>query len=147
MNNQVRNGHVSTGSTAGGSLPELAEKLSELRKDLDEVIARVHREDRMIREEAHAARPDREFGMRDNNRGGLRCHQCGQLGSTDQAGWTLRLCGDNELHPFCPTCDHRHVTGNGASNGNGAQGKQTVADAKLDPLMHDFPFTVEQAAR
>ena len=121
------NGHTNTGSTAGASLPELAEKLSDLRKDLDEVIARVkdlHREDRMSREEAHAPTPDRLFGMPNTDRGCLRCHECGRLSSTDRAGWTLRLCGDDELHPFCPACDGRHVTGN--RNGNGE-----VADSAL----------------
>lgn len=53
----------------------------------------------------------------------LRCHACGLRSVTGQAGWTLRLCGDDELHAFCPDCDRRHVDGAGRN--------RTMANARL----------------
>ena len=72
------------------ALGELAEKLSKLRAHLDQVLVALH------------GPADRRIG----------CHQCGQLGSSGDAGWTLRLCADDELHAFCPECDGRYFSGN-----------------------------------
>ena len=44
----------------------------------------------------------------------LRCHTCGRQKASDQAGWTHRLCADDELHVFCPDCDHRQLKRDGA---------------------------------
>ena len=70
-------------------LDSLAQRLSELRQQLEQVRRDLSRG---------------EIGERD-----LRCHTCGRQRATDQAGWTLRLCADDELHAFCPDCDHRHL--------------------------------------
>lgn len=113
---KVTNEKADGGPAAGPSLLELAEKLSELREHLDQVVARLntlHDHDQ-ISAAAHTAAPGRRFANAATETGHFRCHQCGELSPTDQTGWTLRLCGDDQLHPFCPTCDRRHVNGNGA---------------------------------
>ena len=77
-------------ASAEPTLDELAQRLSELRQHLEGVLAGL------------------------NLRAGessLRCHACSRTGSTQQAGWTLRLCGDDELHPFCPDCDRQDTHG------------------------------------
>jgi hypothetical protein len=79
---------------AGEALTEVAEKLSKLREHLDRVVA--------------------ELNADTSRNGQLRCHECGRMGSKDAAGWTLRLCGDDELHPFCPDCDQRYFNGSGS---------------------------------
>ena len=76
------------------TLNDLAQKLVELRQHLEQVRTGLSR-------------------ATSGGRAYLRCHTCGRERSTDEAGWTLRLCGDDELHPFCPDCDRRHVNGNG----------------------------------
>jgi hypothetical protein len=75
------------------TLAELGEKLSALRRHLNQVVADLN------------APPD------DERR--LRCRECGRVGSKDESGWTLRLGGDDELHTCCPDCD-RYLSGNGA---------------------------------
>ena len=113
--NQVRNGDVSRDSAVGATLGELAEKLSELREHLDQILAGLSdsREDDGGIRDATPAASRRRFGQASAE--GLRCHECGRRSSTDQAGWTLRLCGDDQLHPFCPACDRRPVSGNGGA--------------------------------
>ena len=96
------------------TLAELAEKLSELREHLDQVVADLNAssDDWMRRQDGdvalgvgfrHSANVDRR----------LRCRECGRIGSTDESGWTLRLYGDDELHACCPDCD-THLSRNGA---------------------------------
>jgi hypothetical protein len=142
--NSVRNGDVSRGSAAETTLSELAEKLSELREQLDQVLVCLNdlrEDDRAIREAAHLATPRRRFGQASTEAGSLRCHECGRRSSTDQAGWTLRLCGDDELHPFCPACDRRRVHG----NGGGRQPTESVVGSAEQPVMHDLLLTAEQS--
>jgi hypothetical protein len=76
------------------TLYDLAQKLVELRQHLEQVRTDLSR-------------------ATSGGHVGLRCHTCCRERSTDEAGWTLHLCGDDELHPFCPDCDRRHVNGNG----------------------------------
>lgn len=114
---QITNGKANGGPAAGPTLPELVEKLSELREHLDQVLARLntlHDRNRAVPAAAHTATLGRRFVNADTETDRFRCHQCGELSPTDQTGWTLRLCGDDQLHPFCPSCDRRHVNGNGA---------------------------------
>src|SRR5690242_20721885 len=94
------------------TLDELGQKLRELRHHLDEVLRSLDR--------ATSTMP---IGDLRSDRSSLRCHACNRTGSTSQAGWTLRLCGDDELHPFCPDCDRRYVHGEGR---NEAQPKASV---------------------
>jgi hypothetical protein len=81
------------GGSTEPSLDELARKLSELRLHLEQVLT--------------GSRADGS-GTEERN---LRCHACGRVGSAEEAGWTLRLCADDELHAFCPDCDRRPVDG------------------------------------
>jgi hypothetical protein len=96
-------------ASAEPTLDELAEKLWELRQHLEQVTGPGGAT-------SHAA-----FGDFRTDDTSLRCHACNRTGSTHQAGWTLRLCGDDELHPFCPDCDRRHVDGS-----NGTQAERLV---------------------
>lgn len=140
----MSNGNADAGSAAEATLPELAEKLSELREHLDQIVARLndlHNGDRATREAAHVATPGRRFANASTEADGLRCHECGQLSSTDQAGWTLRLCGDDELHPFCPSCDRRHV------NGNGRRTPAREPPSAIGPVKHRLALNAEQALR
>lgn len=82
-------------SSTGPTLAELGEKLSKLRAHFDQVVAVLKAPP------DHGAVRARSGG--DHRR--LRCHDCGRVGSKDEAGWTLRLLGDDELHAFCPDCD------------------------------------------
>jgi hypothetical protein len=102
--NQLINGNGNGGPAAGPTLAELAEKLSELREHVDQTVARLNalcNRDSAIPKDAST------------NADTFRCHECGEQSRADQSGWTLRLCGDDELHPFCPSCDRRHVSGIG----------------------------------
>ena len=90
------------------TLDELAEKLSELRQHLEQVLTVLNG----ATSEGHADNAGFEASR-------LRCHACGRTESTERAGWTLRLCGDDELHPYCPDCDRLHVDGEGR-NGTSA---------------------------
>lgn len=76
-------------------LNDLAQRLSELRLHLEQVRTELTRGDKSS----------------------LRCRTCGRMQVSEQPGWTLRLCADDELHAFCPDCDLRHLNGNG-SNGH-----------------------------
>lgn len=82
------------------TLDELAQKLLVLRQHLDQVLDDLNRA---------------TLGARDGDaradESSLRCYACSRIGSTRQAGWTLRLCGDDELHPVCPDCDQRNAAG------------------------------------
>jgi len=94
---------VERGASVEPTLDELAQKLLELRQHLEQVLA---------------ALDDASRGRLGNSRAdgtSLRCHACGRTRWVDQPGWTLRLCGDNELHPFCPECDRGHVNGDGTN--------------------------------
>ena len=75
-------------------LMDLAQRLQELRTELQQV------------------RTDLSGGEFGKNM--LRCHTCGRQKAADQAGWTLRLWADDELHAFCPDCDRRHLRRDGA---------------------------------
>jgi hypothetical protein len=107
------------GSGASGpTLDELARRLAELRENFDEVVASLDglREDaRVIREDVRAAISAYGSGSPGRDEGGLRCHECGRIDAAERPGWTLRLCGDDELHPFCPDCDRRRVRPRAAS--------------------------------
>ena len=74
-------------------LTDLARRLSELRLHLEQVRT--------------------ELTRRDVGKGSLHCYSCGRIQVSEQPGWTLRLCADDELHAFCPDCDRRHLMGNG----------------------------------
>ena len=39
--------------------------------------------------------------------GQVRCAECGRDGTRDEDGWTLQLCGDDQLHAFCRNCYER----------------------------------------
>jgi hypothetical protein len=78
-------------------LSDLAQRLSDLRQQLSQVRTDLNRGD--------------------HGEHSLRCHTCRQSGATDQAGWTLRLCADDELHAFCPDCDSRHLNPGGLNGG------------------------------
>jgi hypothetical protein len=92
------------------TLTDLAEKLSELRAHVEHVAADLNAR----REDSRVTR--NELGSASARPGGrLRCHECSRVGPIDAAGWTLRLCGDDELHTFCPDCDYRYFNGNGRS--------------------------------
>jgi hypothetical protein len=68
---------------AGATLAELSEKLARLRQHLEHLASDLN-------------------GPSSGADGRLRCHECGRVGSKSDAGWTLRLCADDELHHFCP---------------------------------------------
>jgi hypothetical protein len=109
---------ASARETPAGDLTDLAQKLSELRAHLEHVAAdlRARREDsRLIDDELGpgTARPGFGNSTRADRR--LCCHECGRIGPIDATGWTLRLCGDDELHTFCPDCDSRYFYGKGGS--------------------------------
>lgn len=74
-------------------LNDLAQRLSELRLHLEQVRMELTRREK----------------------GSLRCYSCGWMQVSEQPGWTLRLCADDELHAFCPDCDRRHLAGNGTN--------------------------------
>ena len=93
---------VEGGSSSEPTLEELAQKLSELRQHLRQVLRGLN----------IATSPAR-VGDFSTGQKGFRCHACARARSADQQGWTLRLCGDDELHPFCPDCDGRHVDRDG----------------------------------
>lgn len=106
---------VGTGSATDARLHELAEELSELRQQLEEVVVRLNG----LSEERRGSRtrsPVAASGPASSHPGpdetGLHCHACGRRRPEgEEPGWTLRLCGDDELHPFCPECDSRDVGG------------------------------------
>jgi hypothetical protein len=96
------------------TLVELAEKLSELREHLDQVVADLNASpDDWMRQQHGGVALDGGFRHSANTERRLRCRECGRVGSTDESGWTLRLCGDDELHTCCPDCD-KYLSGNGA---------------------------------
>lgn len=106
------------GSTATGpTLAELAEKFSKLREHLEHVIGVLNAplEDGVVGERPGGAALHRFRNSADPDQH-LHCHECGRIGSKDEAGWTLRLCGDDELHAFCLDCD-KYVSSDGASVG------------------------------
>jgi hypothetical protein len=91
---------AANGQAAAPTLGELAEKLSKLREHLDQLVADLN--------EPSSA------GVIANESSGVAvtCRECRRIGSTDDLGWTLRLCGDDELHAFCGACDSRYFNGN-----------------------------------
>lgn len=110
------NGITNGRPAAGPTLAELAEKLSELREQVGLTVARLNAlydRDGVAPATAPASAPGRRFADADTNPDTFRCHECGEQSLADQSDWTLRLCGDDELHPFCPSCDRRHLNGNG----------------------------------
>lgn len=55
---------------------------------------------------AEAPVPDHYDRLRNlgGENGRLRCARCGRDGSRGEDGWTLQLCGDDQLHTFCHDC-------------------------------------------
>lgn len=106
-------------ASAEPTLDELAQKLAELRQHLEQVITGLNR-----------ATSDTRTGDSRADESSLRCHACSRAGSTEQAGWTLRLCGDDELHPFCPDCDRQDVGGD-VGSGTGVR--------PIHQNVHQFP--------
>jgi hypothetical protein len=103
------------GSAATGpTFAELSEKLSKLREHLDQVVDVLNAPlgDGVVGEQPDgvALRGFRNSAGTDRR---LHCHECGRIGSKDEATWTLRLCGDDELHAFCLDCD-KYFSNNGA---------------------------------
>jgi hypothetical protein len=93
----VRAGHIEPGGGPVGSaatLSELAEKLSTLRAHLDQVVT----------------------SLKAPAEGRLLCHECGQMASSADPGWSLRLCADDALHAFCPDCDEESFNRNGTGD-------------------------------
>ena len=101
---------VERGASAEPTLDELAQKLLELRQHLEQVLAGL--------DDASRGR----VGNSSADGTSFRCHACGRTRWVDQLGWTLRLCGDDELHPLCPDCDRGHVDGYGR-NGRQPEGR------------------------
>jgi hypothetical protein len=93
---------VERGASAEPSLEELAEKLLELKQHFEQAVRSLN----------HAISEGRANNAKIDEVG-LRCHACGRTTSVDEQGWTLRLCGDDELHPFCPDCDRQQVDRSG----------------------------------
>ena len=100
---------IERGTSTEPTLDELGRKLSELRQHLELVLKGLDR--------APSKGPT---GDASPERVSFRCHACGRTRLAEHTGWTLRLCGDDELHPFCPECDRRHVNGDGR-NGTPAE--------------------------
>jgi hypothetical protein len=96
---------------SAATLAEVGEKLSKLREHLDHVVATLNAR----AEERSVERGEGTFGGRlRRSRAAarsLRCHECGRIGMKDETGWTLRLCGDDELHAFCSDCDRHPING------------------------------------
>ena len=92
-------------------LKDLARRLRELKTELQQVRTALHR------------------GEVGNDR--LRCHTCGRPKTSHQAGWTLRLCADDELHAFCADCDRRHLEGDGTDGATEAAPRE----------MHGLPLS------
>ena len=92
---------------------EVAEKLSKLREHLDQVVAALNAPTEEWAHEQGAVALGGRFRRGRNAGNRLRCHECGRIGSKEEPGWTLRLCGDDELHTCCSDCD-AYLSGNGA---------------------------------
>jgi hypothetical protein len=98
------------------TLTELAQKLSELRAHLERVAATLDarpEDSRVSRQQPGATTVGHRLGDGLSADGRLLCHECGRVGSKEDARWTLRLCADDELHAFCPGCDSRYFNGEG----------------------------------
>ena len=108
-------GRLGAGTVSGAAtLSELAEKLLELREHLDQVVADLNAPpDDSMRQRHGGVALGGGFRRSANADRRLHCRECGRIGSTDEAGWTLRLYGDDELHACCPDCD-KYLSGNGA---------------------------------
>jgi hypothetical protein len=109
---------ASSGETAATELTDLAQKLSELRAHLQRVAADLNarrEHSRAIHNELGPATGRPGLGNSASAGGRLCCHECGRLGPIEATGWTLRLCGDDQLHAFCPDCDYRYFNGNNGS--------------------------------
>ena len=88
------------GASPDPTLDELAQKLSDLREHLRQVLSGLN-----------GGPAGRRIGDAGADNGSLRCRACNRDGSTQEVGWTLHLCADDELHPFCPDCDRRRLDG------------------------------------
>jgi hypothetical protein len=86
---------VERGASTEPTLDELAQKLLELRQHLEQVLTGLHNNMTSRERVGDSSVEGKSF----------RCHACGRPSLSDQPGWTLRLCGDDELHQFCPDCD------------------------------------------
>ena len=100
-----------SGLAADATLHELAGKLSEVREQLEQVVVDLAELGEVSRGSRISRRPAGRTGTGHRLEGGsLQCQVCGRRRPMLEAtGWTLRLCADDELHPFCPDCDHRQV--------------------------------------
>jgi hypothetical protein len=118
-----RSGSASAGRGASPepTLDELAQKLSDLREHLREVLTGFNR-----------GVSGERIGGAGAAQSSLRCHGCSRDGSTHEDGWTLHLCADDELHPFCPDCDRRRVNGKAGSRAGAVpQGTKSGRDAPM----------------
>jgi hypothetical protein len=93
---------VSRGPATPGVTAAPRHRPSEQVPSLKERIGKMlhHREDVVtdVRGGLRANEPQAEF---------LRCARCGRECSCDNENWTLRLCGDDQLHPVCRGCDEQ----------------------------------------
>lgn len=72
-------------------VPSLKERLSKMLHRQEDVVADV-------RVGLRANESQVEF---------VRCARCGRECSGEKENWTLRLCGDDQLHPVCRGCDEQ----------------------------------------
>lgn len=112
---------VVNGASPEPTLEELAERLVELREHLERTV-------RSLNDVVSGGR-GRDLQSEESS---LCCYACRRIGSTEEPGWTLRLCGDDELHPFCPDCDRRHVNGDGP-DGQHAESAQPAMHHPVPP--------------
>jgi hypothetical protein len=120
---------ASSGETEA-TLTDLAEKLSELRVHLEDVVADLNGrrgEISPIHDERGTTTAESGTDNRASENGRLRCYGCGRMEAKGAAGWTLRLCPDDELHTFCPDCDSRYLNspyGRVSATGQARPGRQ-----------------------
>jgi len=83
---------------APAAAPQPSHLVSSLRERLGR--ARNHQDVRVA--EAHV-----RLRAGESPDGSLRCARCGHECSYEARDWTLRLCGDDQLHTVCRDCDER----------------------------------------
>lgn len=97
-------------------LHNLAQRLSELRQHLEQIRTDLNRSDM--------------------EKTSLSCHTCGRRRASNEPGWTMRLCTDDELHPFCPHCDRRDTNAD-AWSGPDRGRNSMVTDAGRHSMVTD----------
>ena len=100
------------------TLTDLAQKLAELRElvrqaavDLNARRISTRGARTVALPTTRSARLPQLIAATTSTEGRVCCHECGRAGPGAVKGWTLRLCGDDELHTFCPDCDRRYFNG------------------------------------